>query len=203
VDAYAVRVGETESDFLAAADAVARWRHAQLGWVAVSGQGGGENRRPAPGDAVCIAARALGPLAPWAPWLANPLVVVGVRGGGGAGGRRRRGWRRAPGVPAPTASDDDSVARYDVALATTAGHVLAGGERFSVVRKGKDGGVWFEAAAFARPASVAAAAGWPVVRALQAAFRRGAGDRVRQAVEEAGRAGGDGRRRQRAGMMIW
>jgi uncharacterized protein (UPF0548 family) len=217
VDRCAVRVGETAEDFRTAADAVAAWHHAAgMGWVAIdgpgSGRGGRAGRRPAPGDPVCIGARALGPGVPWAPWLANPLVVVGVRegGGGGGGGRgwwgRRSRWKTAAGVPAPPSTstaddgDGDTLARYDLALATTAGHVLAGGERFSVTRRADGGGVWFEASAFARPATVAAAAGWPVVRALQAAFRRGAGERVRAAVEEAGGGGRGGRGHAR---LMW
>lgn len=209
VDSHAVRVGSGAADFAAAAAAVKGWAHANaLPWVAVTrpdGRAGGSGRAtaPAPGDPVVIAARTTGPLA-LGPWLANPLVVVGVREGAGKSARWRT--RGGPAVAAAAAlpSPPDAVpvtSRYEVALATTASHVLAGGERFSVTRRAADDSVWFEATAFARPASVAAAAGWPVVRGLQAAFRRGAGEAVRAAAVA---GGGEGvRRRGRGWRGLW
>ncbi len=203
VDTHAVCVGSGPRAFAAAAASLAAWGHANaLPWVvAASSSSPPSHRRPAPGDPVCIAARATGPLnlGPLSPWLANPLVVVGVREGKGRRWRTRGGPAEGGPAPATRPSQDaeETLSRYEVALATTASHVLAGGERFSITHRASDGSVWFEAAAFARPASVAAAVGWPVVRALQAAFRRGAGEAVAAAVRMDGQGKGKATQRER------
>ncbi len=202
MDAHAVQVGRGDEDFRTAAAAVSTWAHANaLPWVAVTAPKS-SRRPPNPGDPIVIAVRATGPVnfGRWlSPWLANPLVVVGVREGRGkarwqtAGGPAAAVALPATAAAAVVATAGGTLSRYDLALATTASHVLAGGERFSIIHRAADDSVWFEAAAFARPATMVAALGWPVVRGLQAAFRRGAG----AAVQEALRVGGGGKERRR------
>lgn len=62
--------------------------------------------------------------------------------------------------------------RFSYAAGCLGSHYLAGEERFSVEHDAADDSVWYEVYTFSRPAHPLAALGYPVVRALQAAFRR-------------------------------
>ena len=72
--------------------------------------------------------------------------------------------------------------RYEVAYGTVTGHPESGEERFSV-EIADDGSVWYEISAFSRPGWLPTWFGVPIVRLLQARFRRDSSNRMIELVE--------------------
>lgn len=62
--------------------------------------------------------------------------------------------------------------RFGFAYGTLPGHVESGEERFVVEWREDDDSVWYDILAFSRPRHLAARAGYPLARGLQARFRR-------------------------------
>jgi len=171
VDRARVRVGYGRDTYLQTRDLVKRWGAFRLPWAQVA-----PDTPSRLGSGVCVAARLLGGLA----WTAVPLRVTVCE--------EQRRWpvlARAPGSHAE--ADRKKIGtkgrRFLLAHGCLRSHFLAGEERFAVEwRRGGGGGgadedgaggpVYFEVATFSRPAHPLAALGYPVVRGLQAAFRR-------------------------------
>jgi uncharacterized protein (UPF0548 family) len=192
VDRARIKVGYGRETYLQTRDLVRRWGPFQLPWAQVDPN---TPTRPGSPSGVCVAARLLGGMV----WTAVPLQVT-----------VREEQRRWP-VLMPEEGDSTSPTtmakgrRFLLAHGCLRSHFLAGEERFSVEWR-RDGGkkkggggrgrgsgfadnndhdnggpVYFEVATYSRPAHPLAALGYPVVRGLQAAFRRDAARHVARA----------------------
>jgi uncharacterized protein (UPF0548 family) len=71
-------------------------------------------------------------------------------------------------------AEEGGLQRYGFAYGTLAGHAEVGEERFSVEWDKVDGSVWYDLYAFSYPGHLMARVGYPLSRALQRRFAKGA-----------------------------
>jgi uncharacterized protein (UPF0548 family) len=199
VDRARVKVGYGRETYLQTRDFVKHWGAFQLPWARVDADVTGT--RPG-ASGVCVAARLLGGLV-WTAvplqvtvceeqrrWqVLRPTRRRGEEEGQTGGGD---GWETQPSSARRGSSGNGGGSgrrRFLLAHGCLRSHFLAGEERFAVEwhrppKKKKGfydqnddddlGPVYFEVATFSRPAHPLAALGYPVVRALQAAYRHDA-----------------------------
>jgi uncharacterized protein (UPF0548 family) len=142
LDEEAWTIGSGEAAFERASAALREWRHFDLGWVELF------PKRPptAPGTVVAVLIRHLGF------WSLNGCRVVYELG-----------------RPGDTAFGDSDVG---FAYGTLPNHAEAGEEIFRVRLQPETGAVSYVIRALSRPRAALAMLGHPVVRSLQARFRR-------------------------------
>lgn len=148
VDHHRFCIGHGKKCYHRAKEVLSQWRHFQLDWAKVP-----EDTPMVVDSPVCVVTKIL------VPWVALPLKVVYV-------GESRR--------EVPSALHPGRMSRclsYTFASGCTAGHLLAGEERFQVDWVQEDDSVWFDIFTFSRPVNPWAVVGYPVVRFLQASFR--------------------------------
>jgi len=75
--------------------------------------------------------------------------------------------------------------RFGFAYGTLSNHAERGEEIFEVFHTPETGEVWYRIFAVSRPRAALARAGYPIVRALQARFRRDSAEAMRRAVDAA------------------
>jgi uncharacterized protein (UPF0548 family) len=75
-----------------------------------------------------------------------------------------------------------SPTQFGFAYGTLPGHVERGEERFLIELDPATGDVWYDILAFSRPNHALAKVGYPLVRKLQAKFRRDSANRMQRAV---------------------
>mmetsp|Transcript_4551 Transcript_4551/g.8484 ORF Transcript_4551/g.8484 Transcript_4551/m.8484 type:complete len:217 (+) Transcript_4551:157-807(+) len=150
IDHNRVKLGYGGEVYEKAKKVLNRWGHFQLGWAEVDPTTPVET-----GTGVCVQAKVL------FLWTRNPLSITYVD-------EKKKSKKQSEAVFSPEGAACKS--RYTYAHGCLHGHMLAGEERFAVEWLEADNSVWYDVAAFSKPAGPLCAMSYPFVRLFQRRF---------------------------------
>mmetsp|Transcript_9678 Transcript_9678/g.13144 ORF Transcript_9678/g.13144 Transcript_9678/m.13144 type:complete len:219 (-) Transcript_9678:98-754(-) len=151
IDHNRVQLGYGKEVYEKAKDALTSWKHFQLGWAEVD-----STTEVKKGSPVCVKAKV------FFFWTRQPLQIVYVED------QKKKGLSKKIGIE--TAGGEKCTARFTFGHGCLHSHMLAGEERFAVEMLEEDNSVWYDVAAFSKPAGPLSSVFYPFVRLFQRRF---------------------------------